>query len=242
MHGDAQDQWLPDGVKWLAARLSRLKNDRRTEHHAIGIHHTLVAKRFCTETAGHDLEKGGGRAKNKEGVTEELEALLSAAKTGCNQRFITAWARAGHRTHKLVWPRDLARQDIKAGQAHAFVSKPGAIINAPIATERGDPLLIINAPIAADAVVRIEGALAIRRAQPDRRRQPDAAIDDVIRAIAAAFEALAGRPAGLTYDAIKGKLSGPFFELCRDIGEYFGIPEIYSTSRLRRIVGRPRRR
>jgi hypothetical protein len=189
MHDDAQEQWLPDGVKWLAARLSSLRDDRLsssrddrqlTEHHAIGIHHTLVAKRFRTETAGHDLGKAGGRVKNKEGVTVELEALLSAANTGCNQRFMNAWAHAGHRTHKLVWPRDLARQDIKAGRAHAFVSKPG------------DTLLIINAPIATDAVVRIEEALATLRARPAddrRRRQPDAAIDDVIRVAAAAFGA-----------------------------------------------------
>jgi hypothetical protein len=229
MHTPA-DEYVPDGVKWLVGCLADLGGEPKlAEHYAAHIHYALIAQRHHLATAGRNLATGA-RVENRAGVVEELKALLRAAEIG-NQRLLDAWARAGDRTRNLVWPNYIAHEAIKSGRAQAFVAGPGA------------PLFIINAPHAVDAVPLIEQALTVARAKSAaerRRRQSDAAIDEVIKAVIAAYESLTVRRAGLTYDAVMGKLSGPFFELCRDIGEHFHIPEIYSTRRLRRITTRRR--
>jgi hypothetical protein len=220
-----------DEVKWLSCRLSHLTEEQiLAERHAIGIHHTLIAQRFRTRTAGHDLGTGE-RVESKDGVMEELKTLRRAAKTGSNRQFIKAWARAGFRAHQLIWPRDVAREHLKSGRCQAFVSSPD------------DPLLVINAPLAADAVALVEQAIASVGTQPAgerRRRQGDAAIDDIIKAIAQAYRALTGHRAGLTYKDLTGEWGGCFLDLCRDIGLHFSVPQVYSISRLRRVTARRR--
>jgi hypothetical protein len=225
------DEFVPDGVKWLAACLAGLGGEPKfAERYAAHIHYALIAQRHHLATGGRDLATGAS-VENRAGVIEELKALLRAAKTGNNQRLLDAWAHSGDRTRELVWPTRIARAAIKTGRAQAFLSGPAA------------PLFIINAPFAADAIPMIEQALAVARAKPAeerRRRQSDAGVEDVIKAIVEAYRALTGQRAGLTYNAINGKWGGRFLDLCRDIGLHFSLPEVYSISRLRRVTARRR--
>jgi hypothetical protein len=246
MHTPA-DEFIPDGVKWLAAGLSRLKEvDRQVaEHHAIAIHHTLTDQKVRAATAGYNLETYE-RVESKEGIIKDLHTLLRATMSG-DRLFLRAWARIGHRTQKLVWPLDIARRDIKAGRARAFVSKP-LKVGQQLAKSRplDGPLIIINAPLAADIAPRIRGVLANLQSQPtdDRRhRVADVTIDAAITAIADAYEALTEHRATVTYrpNPHPGRYSGAFVELCRDIAEHFHIPEICSIRRLRATIKRRQR-
>jgi hypothetical protein len=245
---DAVDDWVPDDVKWLAAGLSRLKAkaDRQvTEHHAIAIRHTLIDQTVRAATAGYNLETRE-RVESKEGVIKDLHTLLRATASS-DRLFLRAWARVGRRTRELVWPRDKAKRDIEAGRACTFVSKPLKVGQQLAKSGPTDnPLLIINAPLAADAAPRIKDALANLQSQPpdDRRhRIADVTIDAVIRAIADAYEELTERRATVTYrpSPQPGVYTGAFVELCRDIAEHFRIPEICSIRRLRAVIKRRQR-
>ena len=142
---------------------------------------------------------------------------------------MVAWASCGNRTRQLVWPRDVARADLKAGRCHAWVSPPGA------------SLLVINAPRCADAMPLIDKAIEMVRSVPAserRRRQPDPSISHLIESIAGAFGEFPVAWQNPRFgDLVDGALGWPIFRtlLC-EFDEHFALKKALSVRRLRSMT------